>query len=838
MKPKKNSLIGKLTFLFILMLVAVVPTVSHALTFTVNSTADVAGLQANCINAAGTVPAPQCTLRSAIQAANASLTVADTINLPAGTYTLTIPGRNLGDLAGDLNITGLGVNALTIVGTGLTPGATIIDGGGIDRVFNLNVGNASVTISNVTIKGGNSAGAVGGGILTGGNAILNLNNVIITGNTTGVANIEGDALSIGGGGAAVTMSNVAIMNNGGTIPGGGSIIGVGAAPTNLKITNGTISGHFDTAIGNAGVLILTNVTISGNTAINAAAIDNNKATGTVSLQNCTINGNTANAVGNVGGIRNLAAAANVTARNTIISNNGPVNCNVLVTSLGNNLSSNAECVPNTPVAIAAGDVINTDPQLVPTLALNGATFLTTHALLAGSPAIDTGTATGCPAVDERGIARPVDGNPVPPAVTAICDKGAFEFRPQQITVTLAPPFDFGTVTSATTADHLITLANAGDGALVLGPIAVTDPLAAPFSIPINNCPAGLSLPLGGTCTFTARFAPTAAGAAADAFNIPSNDPITPAVSFALTGAGTAVTVPGILVTDSITPNNDSIVPFGGVAVGASADATITVTNTGTANLVVGTIASADPLAAPFSILSNTCSGATVAPTATCTLTVRFAPTANGAASDTFDIPSTGLPTVTVSVSGSGGIVTTPAGTPAGTPTGTVNNPPTNPELVFPGDALTGLGTSVQFIWKKSVDPDSDAVHYHLIYSTDPNFASPQTVEVAFAKTGLLFAGLGSMGGGIILFGFVAGNGSLRSRKLLLAIPLLLMGALFTACGGGGGGAPSTTAPTVGTDEATTTVTGLAAKTTYYWKVVADDGKGGQSSSAVRSFTTQ
>jgi len=830
MKPKKSSLISKLAFLFIVMLVAVVPTVGHAFTFTVNSPADVAGLQANCISGVG-----QCTLRSAIQAANASLAAADTINLPPGKYTLTIPGRNENVAAtGDLDITGIGANALTIVGTGLTPGATIIDGGGIDRVFDLG-GNAPVTISNVTISGGNSGGLVGGGINTGGNAILNLNNVIITGNTTGVANIEGDAINIGGGGATVTMSNVAIMNNGGTVPGGGSIIGVGAAPTKLIITNGTISNHFDTAIGNAGVLILTNVTISGNQAINAAAIDNNKATGTVSLQNCTINGNTANAVGNVGGIRNLAAAANVTARNTIISNNGPVNCNILVTSLGNNLSSNAECIPNNPLA---GDVNNTDPQLVPTLALNGASFLTTHALLAGSPAIDTGTPTGCPAVDERGIVRPVDGNPVPPAVTAICDKGAFEFRPQQITVTLPPPFDFGTVTSATTADHLITLANAGDGALILGALAVADPLAAPFSIPINNCPAGLSLPLGGTCTFTARFAPTAAGAAADAFNIPSNDPITPAVTFALTGAGTAVPVPGILVTDSIAPINDSIVPFGGVAVGASADATITVTNTGTADLVVGTIASANPVAAPFSILNDLCSGKTVAPTATCTLTVRFAPTATGAASDTFDIPSTGLQTVTVSVSGSGGTVTSPAGTPAGTPTGTVNNPPTNPELVFPGDALTGLGTSVQFIWKKSVDPDGDAVHYHLIYSTDPNFASPQTVEVAFAKTGLLFAGLGSMGGGIILFGFVAGNGSLRSRKLLLAIPLLLMGALFTACGGGGGGTPSTTAPTVGTDEATTTVNGLAAKTTYYWKVVADDGKGGQSSSAVRSFTTQ
>jgi len=192
----------------------------------------------------------------------------------------------------------------------------------------------------------------------------------------------------------------------------------------------------------------------------------------------------------------------------------------------------------------------------------------------------------------------------------------------------------------------------------------------------------------------------------------------------------------------------------------------------------------------------------------------------------------------MTVNGTGGIVTSTPVTP-GTP-GVTNNPPTNPVLVSPADTVAGLGTSVQFVWKKSADPDGDAITYHFMYSTDPNLTGAQTVDVAAAKrAGLMFAGLGSMGGGIIMFGFVAGSGSLRSRKLLLAIPLLLMGALFTACGGGGGGTADTTqATTVGADEATTTVSGLAAGTTYYWKVIADDGKGGQSSSAVRSFKTQ
>jgi hypothetical protein len=384
---------------------------------------------------------------------------------------------------------------------------------------------------------------------------------------------------------------------------------------------------------------------------------------------------------------------------------------------------------------------------------------------------------------------------------------------------------------------LITLGNAGDGALAIGTIALADPLAAPFSIPValDTC-SGKTLLLAGSCTFTARFAPTAAGAVADAFDIPSNDPATATVLFALTGAGTAIPVPGILVTDSITPTNDQQIPFGAVTAGSSADATITVTNNGTANLVIGTIASADPLAAPFTILNNTCSGATVAPAATCTLTVHFAPTINGLVSDTFDIPSN-LPAVTLTVNGTGGIATSTPVTP-GT-LGAVNNPPTNPMLVSPTNGQLGVPTTTTFTWKKSLDPDGDVVKYHFIYSTDPNFVGATTVDVAAAKTaGLLLAGLGSMGGGIILFGFVAGNGSWRSRKSLLIIPvLLLMGTLFTACGGGGGsGTP--TIPTPPADEVSTTVTGLAANTTYFWKVVADDGKGGLAASETFSFKTQ
>jgi len=53
----------------------------------------------------------------------------------------------------------------------------------------------------------------------------------------------------------------------------------------------------------------------------------------------------------------------------------------------------------------------------------------THALLPGSPAIDAGDDSACPATDQRGVIRPLDGDG---DGTATCDIGAYEFEPPTI----------------------------------------------------------------------------------------------------------------------------------------------------------------------------------------------------------------------------------------------------------------------------------------------------------------------------------------------------------------------------------------------------------------------
>ena len=104
-------------------------------------------------------------LRSAIMAANARPGT-DTIKLPAGTFQLTIAGAGEDAAAtGDLDITG----NLTIQGK--KSSTTIVDGNGLDRVFEVLSGK--VSFSKLTIQNGRSnAGA--GLYNAGGRVTLNV----------------------------------------------------------------------------------------------------------------------------------------------------------------------------------------------------------------------------------------------------------------------------------------------------------------------------------------------------------------------------------------------------------------------------------------------------------------------------------------------------------------------------------------------------------------------------------------------------------------------------------------------------------------------------------------
>ena len=200
-----------------------------------------------------------------------------------------------------------------------------------------------------------------------------------------------------------------------------------SAPAQATLTSSTVSGN--TAGGDGGgiataVATLTNSTVSGNTAAGAGG---GIHTSGLTLLNVTIADNSAHTGGGVfvenGGITSV--------RNTIIALNkvdqqgvGPDVFGAF-TSGGHNLigdgSGSTGFTDGTNGDQVGTDANPIDPGLAP-LANNGGPTQT-HALLAGSRAIDRGDNTNAPATDQRGVSRPRDGDG---NHTRIVDIGAFE----------------------------------------------------------------------------------------------------------------------------------------------------------------------------------------------------------------------------------------------------------------------------------------------------------------------------------------------------------------------------------------------------------------------------
>ncbi len=158
-----------------------------------------------------------------------------------------------------------------------------------------------------------------------------------------------------------------------------------------------------------------NCTINGNTAKDGSAFY--IASGTWTLLNVTAASNPLIQAGGVG-VRRAGGTLNL--KNTLIAyHTQSGNLGGTITSQGNNLSSDLSVVLG-----GAGDVNNTDPVLGP-LQNNGGSN-STRAIGPGSPALDAGTNTGAPALDQRGGLRPIDGDL---NLSVITDIGAFEFDP-------------------------------------------------------------------------------------------------------------------------------------------------------------------------------------------------------------------------------------------------------------------------------------------------------------------------------------------------------------------------------------------------------------------------
>jgi hypothetical protein len=391
-----------------------------------------------CVNPGGT---GGC--HASIQAAVDAALDGETVHVQAGTYsefTTVGPDRRL-DIEGE------------------GPGITVIDGGiGIDRrshvrVLDMTIANGGVGVriesgAFVGIDGCEVKDHIAYGIQVYGyvgitdsvvsanqTAVSALGAQVIMRGTTLTGNIYGLEVAYAPGRRSVIDIGASVIEN--TTTGGGIMLNSARATvfdstirgngfvgvradfrTRLTIERSTISGNDAGMVIATGSVKLVNSTVSGNTGGGIRVTSH----GRLGVSSSTVAANTAAASG--GGIF-VDAGGIVYLVNTILADNtapAGMECAGRLRSRGFNLIETDEPVACEIAGSAGGNLIGVDPMLGPLAANGGPTE--THALLAGSPAIDAGNPAllsgrgrACPRTDQRFV----DREPTLP-----CDIGAYE----------------------------------------------------------------------------------------------------------------------------------------------------------------------------------------------------------------------------------------------------------------------------------------------------------------------------------------------------------------------------------------------------------------------------
>jgi hypothetical protein len=381
------------------------------------------------------------TLREAILAANLDVSVdgsplgrkADTILFATGQGVIFL-GSQLPLVTEGLSISGPG------------SGVLVVDGNQSSRILEIDRG-VSVKISGLTIARGNSGGSDGAGILNRGtltvtrsrfldnatardggaianHGVLFVDRSFFSGNSA----LNGGAV-LNNHRATVTASTFSSNFTGGIAP----FVGGGCAMLNmgtLRLIHSTLSDNF---AGNGGAivngrgawLLMLNSTVSGNEVLNTGGGIAGESG--ISIIGATVTGNRANSdgdgIGDGGGIAitgkaalgNSIVAGNFTgtalADSDVLGTLSPASSFNLI-GVDTGLNGVADGTNGNHVGTAAAPL---DPGLDLLMDNGGPTE--THALAAGSGAIDAGAPDCKPPLDQRGARRPQG---------TACDIGAYE----------------------------------------------------------------------------------------------------------------------------------------------------------------------------------------------------------------------------------------------------------------------------------------------------------------------------------------------------------------------------------------------------------------------------
>ncbi|HJT97966.1 MAG TPA: right-handed parallel beta-helix repeat-containing protein [Rhodanobacteraceae bacterium] len=362
-----------------------------------------------------------CTLRAAVQEANAHAG-ADTISLSAGQhYTLTRSGQDATASNGDLDITD--DTTILFFASGERP---VVDAGGLERAFEIHAGN--VTMLGFDVTGGDATLA---GDATGGGIAIDFDAGIVQ---LSLLNIYGNRANFGAGvyndGPSTTVSASNIHDNEyveSSAESSGAAIrnrGTMQLDHSAVFANHGVDGQGAVAVSNhppntgSSSLDIVNSTIAQNVGVGIES-ESEAAGNEASLfvSNATVAGNTAV------GLRISGSAGAFTMRNSVVARNGDFDCQVSSSMLLDldldhyNADSDGTCAlddgPSNNVGI--------ETLLTPVERHGGLTYaswpLTTSVL------IDLGPITGCEDDDQHFLERSVDfdGSGI-----ANCDTGAIE----------------------------------------------------------------------------------------------------------------------------------------------------------------------------------------------------------------------------------------------------------------------------------------------------------------------------------------------------------------------------------------------------------------------------
>jgi hypothetical protein len=570
------------------------------------------------------VPLDQPTIQQAIAAAQNG----DTVLVAPGTYRENI------------DFLGKAIAVTSSEGRNFT----IIDGGNAGSVVTFKTGETtSSVLDGFTITNGNSdtSHAIGGG----GIAVMRASPTIQNNEITGNKGCDGIGVYISFGSPVIRNNGIDANTEGGDSGCRGGGIFAGGAASSAQIVNNVISANSmpngfagGIELFSVGQVLLSRNVIASNSAYDAGAMEIVNASSAIIVDNLIVKNTSAS--GEAGGVSWIGPSDSIPSflNNTVAMNDGKqgsafyfsnfhspakfsnnlfiglpgepaVYCDVGGDLLPSSLDANDIWTSGSPIfagscadPTGSSGNISADPQF---LSVTGADF----SLQSSSPAIDAGdnSAANLPQTDLGGSPRVADGNG---DCTATVDMGAYEFpapsTPQAPSI-LPGSLNFGTqLLGTTSASQMTTLT--GNGCIQISSIQAVTLAATNDFAQTNNCPQTLAK--GASCTIQVTFTPSIVGPESGAIQVTGNFNGIDSQSLSGTGTGQAVA--------TVSPTS---LDFGGQPAGTTSAAQgVTLSNTGNITLQISNIT----LSPTSYVETTTCSGS-LAPGASCSVSVSFSP---------------------------------------------------------------------------------------------------------------------------------------------------------------------------------------------------------------------